>query len=1735
MASVPQTNQQQYVGETWLARAYTLNWEVIAYTMIFVVAFISRFWDLGARVMSHDESLHTYYSWRLYDAGDFQHTPLMHGPLLFHANAFFYFLFGDNDFSGRIYTAILGIALVMFPILFRRWLGAKGAVIASIGILISPMMLYYSRYIRHDIPSIFFAVTMIYCFLQYMNAERTRRPVYLWIFAGAMVLLMASKEVSFMYIAIFGSFLTFYWVLRLLQDAGIKPRPIYDNTWQPADWQITFGHLLVAGAALLLGYFSGELLYYWQFAEVGYNWIIVGLGLALFAWVLPQFYMFVRRSLTQDNSQYIINALLSFTILVASLLVMAGMVSYTNYDSEIDTLTSTINNSVMDIGELEAAQAERAQLQDSRQYAQIAFIAGILVSVFGVFALSFTQRVQDSAPHQTVWMMNLIRILSLSVAIVLGLRLLTFLSIDPDTTVIAGIGQDYIANIIAIFVLFIAFESIGFIRTLSAGAPRPGLALMFTSGLARTKSASLLIVAGTVIGALVAVYVFGVLDIIKPDRVWQTVELIDPDAPPVTDLETQTAQPATVQRIDVDYRLGNALLLWLAIPLVISVVLVIGVALVVTPIHFSLPWQDIWGVLFVALIVGSVLIYVERHSLETTDEATEEPVAVDPNTGETVENDDGYNVGLIIATATAFLILTGGIVAWRMFYPHHWVYLKRQSSFDVLILMGTLTLPWLTALPIFLAGYTLDAAPLPGDTERVIIVVTGASLILTAAIGLAWSPKVWLIANAIFLSLFVFFFTTVFTNGHGIFTGMVGSLGYWLEQQGVRRGSQPQYYYTLIQIPIYEYLPVVITAFGGVASLTQLFRLRNNSLQAEAELALAGQLADEAEAELSESERHPTERLDMDEILQEQPELAAVKIQQNAETDSATTQAATVDYDDAGHIPPQPEQKIIGEYLDEYETDKGFDADAFIADNPPPVMGSNGDDGHHSTPYWARPYTDEEEYAMREQNPEWLGAFPFLQFVAYWAMIMLIALTVAGEKMPWLTTHITYPLILLGGWYMGKIIDRISWKSVVNGGWALLFFLLPVLMVATVRVFAPVMGGTAPFQGQSTAQLSETNEWIASLLVFLAAGYFVFRLGRDVGRQQLQRLAFASLGILLAVLTTRASWLASFQNYDLATEFLVYAHAAPAISTTMEDIRYFAERTNEGDDFRVAYDDDTSWPMTWYMRDYNGAFFAGDGESLENNPGILDDAKIVVVGSRKNSAVERILGDEYYAFEYIRLWWPMQEYFNLTYDRVANIFQGDEDNPVASMYRDGMWDIWWSRDYDTYAQAQCVEGQLFECNERDDYNACFQEQVNSCSGNDRYDLNNWPVADKMWVYVDREIAAQIWDAGVGGETVEVREPQSLIDLVYQDIAPLTILGEDAFLNNPRGIDVDSNGNVYVADTSNNRIVVFNAEGTLLQVIGAPAVDDNPEAPGTFEQPWGVEIASNGNIVVVDTWNHRIQVLSPSGEPITDFGSYGLPEDAGNTIAMYGPRDVELDIDGNILVADTGGKRIRVYSPDGEWLKDIGVGGSGLGQLEEPVGLAVNPINGEIYVADTWNQRIQVFTAEGQAVRQWPVDMWYDSRTSPNRPYIAISPDGSLLAVSDMDAEGRNDGPRIVVYDLAGNVVLAFNAPEEDFAEGLHGIRVVAGLEFNADGELYVVDAETARVIKFPVLPVTGSLAPVPATGDNSGGAGAGAAGNDLNQSNNFGNPIAPPADLPPSLDDVNGISEDVPSWLSPGD
>ena len=106
MAQLTTTPPQDQTPTDFLSRpliaSIGLDWEKAIYLTFILIAILTRFFDLGSRVMSHDESLHTQFSYQYYNGDGYSHTPLMHGPFLFHATSIAYWLVGDSDFSARI-------------------------------------------------------------------------------------------------------------------------------------------------------------------------------------------------------------------------------------------------------------------------------------------------------------------------------------------------------------------------------------------------------------------------------------------------------------------------------------------------------------------------------------------------------------------------------------------------------------------------------------------------------------------------------------------------------------------------------------------------------------------------------------------------------------------------------------------------------------------------------------------------------------------------------------------------------------------------------------------------------------------------------------------------------------------------------------------------------------------------------------------------------------------------------------------------------------------------------------------------------------------------------------------------------------------------------------------------------------------------------------------------------------------------------------------------------------------------------------------------------------------------------------------------------------------------------------------------------------------------------------------------------------------------------------------------
>lgn len=218
--------------------------------------------------------------------------------------------------------------------------------------------------------------------------------------------------------------------------------------------------------------------------------------------------------------------------------------------------------------------------------------------------------------------------------------------------------------------------------------------------------------------------------------------------------------------------------------------------------------------------------------------------------------------------------------------------------------------------------------------------------------------------------------------------------------------------------------------------------------------------------------------------------------------------------------------------------------------------------------------------------------------------------------------------------------------------------------------------------------------------------------------------------------------------------------------------------------------------------------------------------------------------------------------------------------------------------------------------------------------------------------------------------------------------------QEGVLKQPRGLAVDAQGNVYVADFGNDRIQVYDATMMFVREFG-----QRGKLPGELNQPSGVAIGSDGNVYVADTWNQRIQVFRPDGEYLREWGG-----------SFYGPRGIAAGPNGDIYLSDTGNHKVRKFDLEGKELLVIGQKGNAPGEFTEPVGVAVDA-QGRIYVADNGNARIQIFSPEGALEGQIVVDgLKLEVYSEPN---VAVEADGSIwvtvpavLAIRSYDREGN---------------------------------------------------------------------------------------------------------------------------------
>jgi len=199
------------------------------------------------------------------------------------------------------------------------------------------------------------------------------------------------------------------------------------------------------------------------------------------------------------------------------------------------------------------------------------------------------------------------------------------------------------------------------------------------------------------------------------------------------------------------------------------------------------------------------------------------------------------------------------------------------------------------------------------------------------------------------------------------------------------------------------------------------------------------------------------------------------------------------------------------------------------------------------------------------------------------------------------------------------------------------------------------------------------------------------------------------------------------------------------------------------------------------------------------------------------------------------------------------------------------------------------------------------------------------------------------------------------------------IGEPGELFVPQGITVQkSTGNVFVSNgrglnekgepfpALGNRVEVYDKNGNWIKAVG-----EGGTGPGQFDEPSALEFSpQTGKLYVGDVFNNRVNVYNSDGSFVNSFGSFGglIPGRA-----FFGPSGVTFDKEGSVYIGDFSGDKINKYTPDGQLIGSIGTSGTAPGQFQGPAGLRISPVSGNFYVSDQFNNRVQVLDPQGNSL------------------------------------------------------------------------------------------------------------------------------------------------------------------------
>lgn len=546
----------------------------------------------------------------------------------------------------------------------------------------------------------------------------------------------------------------------------------------------------------------------------------------------------------------------------------------------------------------------------------------------------------------------------------------------------------------------------------------------------------------------------------------------------------------------------------------------------------------------------------------------------------------------------------------------------------------------------------------------------------------------------------------------------------------------------------------------------------------------------------------------------------------------------------------------------------------------------------------------------RTVGPERAGLHPGV--FAAWAVTSLVLCSLAQGRDPEQAALVALPLVLLGAFGLGYTLERIPWGRFLTTGAGLVPLAVAGVVIGTVSILTIL--ARANDQDRANDGPGSTLVQVAFILILVIAPLAYLLSQEFADRARARYVGWSALmvvAVLLGLYGIRSTTMLALNRADSGVELLAPRTPTSGVEAIVDQtlrlsrdvsVTSMTPTDNTGSyGITIAIDPDARWPWTWYFRDFPYASIttpAGWNEAdlvISTTTEGMAEAGYVV---QTRNAVNRVppAYEDLDASSILGTFFDLGDWYpGIRYVLFRDFNAATEPGQISFGY--------------SYQLGNQLNPNFGPFNLSDDVGpGAGLGQLNGPT-----DIALSPEGDTIYVL----------DAG--NLRVQRYERDGTFIGVWDGTTDANAALATQFNQGPGGIYESDAGITYVADTWNHRILVLNDRGEFATEIGQRGVptdnQNSPDpnvSPGFFYGPRGV-VVHDGLIYVTDTGNERVQVFQADGTFVRAMGGYG--SEPGKLIEPVG---IAIGPDGNVYVADSGNGRIAIFTPDGQFVQNIDI-------------------------------------------------------------------------------------------------------------------------------------------------------------------------------------------------------------------